>query len=87
MPRKKDENETAFSALQQLIRRDLERDGIDPGPEPTEEKDPKKVAAGKKGGVKGGKARAASLTPQKRRAIAKKAAQSRWGKHALEQQK
>jgi hypothetical protein len=34
---------------------------------------------GKLGGLKGGKARAAKLTPEQRTAIAKKAADSRWG--------
>lgn len=43
-------------------------------------KDPAAVALGRKGGLKGGKARAQALTPAKRRAIAKKAAQKRWGK-------
>ncbi|MGA2964266.1 MAG: hypothetical protein ABSD96_21610, partial [Candidatus Korobacteraceae bacterium] len=38
------------------------------------------VALGKLGGAKGGKARAAKLSPAKRKAIAKKAAQKRWGK-------
>ena len=31
------------------------------------------------GGLKGGKARAASMTPEQRREIAKKAAAARWG--------
>jgi hypothetical protein len=48
-------------------------------PAPAErEKNPAAVALGKLGGAKGGKARAAALSPQKRRAIAKKAAASRW---------
>lgn len=34
--------------------------------------------ANRKGGLKGGKARAASMTPEQRRAIAKKAAKKRW---------
>jgi hypothetical protein len=34
----------------------------------------------RKGGLKGGKARAKSLTPQRRREIAKDAAERRWGK-------
>jgi hypothetical protein len=34
---------------------------------------------GKLGGLKGGKARAAKLSPERRSAIAKKAADSRWG--------
>jgi hypothetical protein len=36
------------------------------------------VALGKLGGAKGGKARAAKLSPSKRKAIAKKAAMTRW---------
>lgn len=51
-------------------------------PEPeTEPQDPIKAAAallGRKGGLKGGKARAASLAPEKRSEIAKKAAAARW---------
>jgi len=37
-------------------------------------------ALGRLGGLKGGKARAASLTPKRRVEIAKKAARARWGK-------
>ena len=36
------------------------------------------------GGLKGGKARAEVLTPQRRRAIAQQAAKSRWGKQRRE---
>lgn len=42
------------------------------------QKNAKKAAAGKKGGKLGGAARAKSLTSRKRKAIAKKAARSRW---------
>jgi hypothetical protein len=52
----------------------------DPGPDTNEAKNPHAVALGRLGGLKGGKARAASLTPAKRKAIAKKAAQKRWKK-------
>jgi hypothetical protein len=38
------------------------------------------VLLGRRGGLKGGRARAESLTPQRRREIAIKAAQSRWNK-------
>ena len=38
------------------------------------------VVLGRKGGIKGGKARAAALSPEKRVEIAKKAALKRWGK-------
>jgi hypothetical protein len=44
------------------------------------EKNPAAVALGRLGGVKGGPARAASLTPRKRSEIAKKAAAARWKK-------
>lgn len=47
------------------------------------EQDPIKAAAaalGRKGGLKGGKARAAKLTPEQRQEIAKKAAAKRWKK-------
>ena len=37
------------------------------------------AALGRKGGLKGGKARANSLTPERRTEIAKKAANKRWG--------
>ena len=50
-----------------------------PTPEPTK-KNPAAVALGRLGGLKGGKARAAKLSAKKRSAIAKKAAQARWGK-------
>jgi hypothetical protein len=51
--------------------------------EPTPEeqgKDPAAVSLGKRGGLKGGKARAASMTKERRTEIAKKAAEKRWGK-------
>ncbi len=38
------------------------------------------VELGRLGGLKGGKARAAKLTPEQRQEIARKAAQKRWGK-------
>ena len=41
-------------------------------------KNPAAVALGRLGGKKGGKARAAKLTPEQRSEIAKKAARARW---------
>ena len=38
------------------------------------------AALGRKGGLKGDKARANKLTPEQRKEIAKKAAQARWNK-------
>jgi hypothetical protein len=49
-----------------------------PPPEPTNKKNPAAVALGRLGGLKGGKARAAKLSPKKRKEIAKKAAEARW---------
>jgi hypothetical protein len=43
-------------------------------------KNPAAVALGKLGGAKGGKARAAKLSPARRKQIARKAARKRWGK-------
>ena len=49
-----------------------------PLPDKDNGKNPHAVALGKLGGPKGGAARAAALSPAKRRAIAKKAALARW---------
>lgn len=50
-------------------------------PEPDDDgKNPAAVALGRLGGKKGGKARAEKLTPERRKEIAQKAAEKRWGK-------
>ena len=51
-------------------------------PPPPEEpvKDPAAVSLGRRGGLKGGKARAASMSPEERSESARKAARARWGK-------
>jgi len=41
------------------------------------------VALGRRGGLKGGKARAAKMTPEQRRASALKAAHARWANHKI----
>jgi hypothetical protein len=41
-------------------------------------KNPAAVALGRLGGLKGGKARASKLTPEQRKEIARKAANTRW---------
>jgi hypothetical protein len=43
-------------------------------------KNPAAVALGKLGGMKGGKARAAKLSPERKKEIAQRAAQARWAK-------
>jgi hypothetical protein len=52
-----------------------------PGFDP-DAKDPQAWAAGRKGARLGGLARAANLTPTRRREIARKAARMRWRKHS-----
>lgn len=43
------------------------------------EKNPAAVELGRRGGMKGGKARAESMTPEERRESARRAARARWG--------
>jgi len=56
--------------------------GLQPNLAP--QKDPAAVALGRKGGLKGGKARAMKLSKFHRSSIAKKAAQARWGRKSDE---
>jgi len=49
-------------------------------PDPDAMKNPAAVALGKLGGAKGGKARAAKMSPEERRESARKAARARWQK-------
>lgn len=50
----------------------------EPDPEPPA-KNPAAVALGRLGGLAGGKARAASMSPKERADSARKAARARWG--------
>jgi len=57
----------------------LVEDATDERPEPVEpEKGPAAVALGRRGGLKGGKARAERMTAEARSEAAKRAAQARW---------
>jgi len=67
-----DVNEAAFRVTQEAT-------GEAP-PEPERKKNQAAVELGKLGGAKGGKARAAKLTPKQRSEIARKAAVARWSK-------
>lgn len=58
----------------------LESIGEKPKTAPPKAKNPAAVALGRLGGLKGGVARAAALTPRKRSQMAAKAANARWGK-------
>lgn len=57
-----------------------------PAPDPEEGKDPAAVALGRKGGLRGGKARAAKMTPQERSESARRAAQARWANKRTSEQ-
>ncbi|CAN5898299.1 hypothetical protein BH24GEM1_BH24GEM1_02500 [soil metagenome] len=76
---RKDENETAYALVQAMI-----GEGPRPLPPGEREKNPEAVARGSKGGRKGGKARADSLTEKRRSEIARKAAAARWNRGAQE---
>ena len=73
-PRPADLNRLAASIV-----RDATDEDRDDQAEPDDGKDPAAVALGRKGGLKGGRARAAALTPEQRSQIARKAAERRWG--------
>lgn len=85
MTRKKKDSDfavTAYHVVEQVIKRTEPDDTIEVE---TSQIDAKEIseyarALGKIGGSKGGKARAANLTPDQRKEIAQKAAQKRWGK-------
>jgi hypothetical protein len=69
--RSRDPNELARQIVDEAT-------GDAPQFDPDAGKDPAAVALGRKGGLKGGKARAAKLTAEERRAAAQKAARARW---------
>ena len=65
-----DPNEIAHSMMLAIASGDV--------PKMPDGKDPIAVAMGRRGGLKGGHARAASMTAAERSSSAKKAAQARW---------
>ncbi len=70
--KKKDINETAFAIMQQVTEQVEKQDTT------ASEKNPAAVALGRLGGLKGGRARAKSLSKRKRSEIARLAASARW---------
>jgi hypothetical protein len=76
-PRDHDFITTARRAVEQAIGEKLTGEPLD---NPSVGKNPAAVALGKLGGAKGGAARAAALSPRKRKLIAQKAAAARWKK-------
>jgi hypothetical protein len=55
-------------------------EATDDAPPADDEKDPAAVALGRKGGEKGGRARADRMTPEERTEAARRAAQARWSR-------
>jgi len=69
--KRKDTNETAFSVMQQATGQ---------AEKPVSDKNPAAVALGRLGGKKGGRARAAQLSAERRSEIARRAAAARWAR-------
>jgi len=78
--RPRDPNQLAYQIIQeatgQAPKFDPREESKPAAPDPN--KNPHAVALGRLGGLKGGAARAAALTPKKRSQIAAKAAKKRW---------
>ena len=72
--KKEDINEAAYRVVQQSTREREDPSGA------AAAKDPAAVALGRRGGLKGGKARAAKLTAEQLSEIGRKGAAKRWEK-------
>lgn len=72
--RPRDTNRLAYDVVRESVGE------APPKPDPDKGKDPAAVELGRKGGLKGGKARAKSLTKKQRQEAARKAANARWDK-------
>jgi hypothetical protein len=73
--------------LNQLAQRLVqEATGEGPPAPPEREKDPAAVALGRRGGLKGGKARAEKLTAEQRSEAARRAAATRWASRSDREQ-
>jgi len=82
MPRRSSKGDVAQNALrviEQAIGAELKPIGKTLS-FPARKKNPAAVALGKLGGMKGGHARAAELSPERRKEIAQKAAKARWAR-------
>jgi hypothetical protein len=75
--KREDANQAAFRTLQEATGDRAKTPAV---PEPDPKKNPAAVALGRLGGLKGGKARAKSLSKTARSAISRRAAEARWDK-------
>ena len=79
MPKKSGEKRDFMQIAREVVEQAIgENMNGTPLEKPKDNRNPNAVALGSLGGKKGGKARAKALSPAKRRAIAKKAAATRW---------
>jgi hypothetical protein len=68
------------SDVNELAKRLVDEATREAPPDPDDGKDPAAVALGRRGGLKGGKARAEKMTPEQRRDSARNAARARWNR-------
>jgi hypothetical protein len=82
VPKKAEKARDFFAIARRVVEQAIgeQMDGS-PLEDPDVGKNPAAVALGKLGGAKGGNARAAKLSPAKRKQIARKAANARWLKN------
>ena len=79
-PKTPDPASFAFDVMQHVIEATGDTPESPPAPPADPGKDPAAVALGRKGGLKGGPARAKRLTKKQRSNSARKAALARWAK-------
>jgi hypothetical protein len=80
MPDRSRKRPRDLNALAASIVGDATHETPESEPAADDGKDPAAVALGRRGGLKGGKARAAKLTPEERSNAARKAAETRWSR-------
>jgi len=78
MPRRTSDHD--FATIARRVVEQAIGEQLDGSPLPGAEKNPKAVQRGKAGGQTGGRSRSKSLSPARRKEIAKKAAAKRWHK-------
>ena len=85
MPKRSGEKRDFMQVAREVVERAI-GEKMDGSPLDADEdkRNPHAVALGRMGGKKGGKARASALSPSERKAIAKKAARSRWKARPLD---
>jgi len=77
MPKRSSKRSADLNRLAASLVEDATDESSEPEPKP--EKDPAAVALGRRGGLKGGKARAEKMSAEERRESAQRAARARWG--------